>query len=85
MKPELNKKDQAKQNKLRKMLSLGQALSRLFGGSGKKTKPGKESEEVPDFVTEGFLLPIEPVKRPKKRPKPGKPGRSASSENSGRE
>ena len=44
MKPELNKKDQSKQNKLRKMLSKEQPLSRLVGETKEKKGSGKGSE-----------------------------------------
>ena len=57
MKPELNKKDQSKQNKLRKMLSQEQPLSRLVGETKEKKGSGKGAEEIPDFVTDGLPFP----------------------------
>ena len=80
MKPKLNRKDQAKQNKISRKLSLGQSLSRLFGGSKEKPGQNDEPEEVPEFVTEG-IMPTPGIKRkPKVPPKPGKgKGRSAAS------
>ena len=77
MKPELNKKDQAKQVKLRKMLSLGQALSRLFGSSTEKSGTDKGSEEIPKFVTEGIIPSSKLGKKPKNKLKTGK-GRSVA-------
>lgn len=81
MKPELNKKDQAKQGKLRKMLSLGQALSALFGGSKAKSGTDKGSEEIPEFVTEGIIPSSKLGKKPKNKLKTGK-GQSVASNRS---
>ena len=45
MKPKLNKKDQAKQKKIREQLSNGEPLSNLSGRSGEKTGSDNDSEE----------------------------------------
>ena len=78
MKPKLNRKDQAIQKKLRKKLSLGQALAGLFGGAKEKPGSGKDSEEVQVFMPAG-ILPRPGIRKPKIPPKPGKGGTKASS------
>ena len=78
MKPKLNKKDQAKQNKISKKLSIGQALAGLFGGTKEEPGPDEDSEEVPVFMTEG-IIPRPGIRKPKIPPKPGSKGRSTVS------
>ena len=78
MKPNLNKKDQSKQNKISKKLSLGQALAGLFGGAKEKPVSDQDSEEVPVFMTEG-IIPRPGIRKPKIPPKPGSKGRSTVS------
>ena len=77
MKPKLNKEDQAKQNKISKKLSIGQALAGLFGGTKEEPGPDEDSEEVPVFRTQG-ILPRPGIRKPKIPPKPGKGGTKAS-------
>ena len=77
MKPKLNPKDQAKQTRISKKLSLGQALAGLFGGAKEKTGSDEDSEEVPVFMTEG-IMPRPGIRKPKIPPKPGKGGTKAS-------
>ena len=76
MKPKLNPKDQAKQTRIRKKLSIGQALAGLFGGAKEKTGSDEDSEEVV-FRTQG-ILPRPGIRKPKIPPKPGKGGTKAS-------
>ena len=78
MKPKLNRKDQASQKKLRKKLSLGQALAGLFGGAREQPGSDKDSEEVPVFMTEG-IIPRPGIRKPKIPPKPGSKGGSTVS------
>ena len=78
MKPKLNKEDQASQKKLRKKLSLGQALAGLFGGAKEQPGSDKDSEEVPVFMTEG-IIPRPGIRKPKIPPKPGSKGRATAS------
>ena len=82
MKPKLNRKDQANQKKLRKKLSLEQALACLFGGAKEKPGPDEDSEEVV-FRTQG-ILPRPGIRKPKIPPKTGKGGAKASNPREGK-
>ena len=83
MKPKLNRKNQANQKKLRKKLSLEQALASLFGGAKEKPGSGKDSEEVQVFMPAG-ILPRPGIRKPKIPPKPGKGGAKASNPREGK-
>ena len=82
MKPKLNPKDQAKQTRISKKLSLGQALAGLFGGAKEKPGPDEDSEEVV-CRTQG-ILPRPGIRKPKIPPKPGKGGAKASNPREGK-
>ena len=82
MKPKLNKEDQAKQTRISKKVSIGQALAGLFGGAKEKPGPDEDSEEVV-FRTQG-LIPRPGIRKPKIPPKPGKGGAKASNPREGK-
>ena len=82
MKPKLNPKDQAKQTRISKKVSIGQALAGLFGGAKEKPGPDEDSEKVV-FRTQG-ILPRPGIRKPKIPPKPGKGGAKASNPREGK-
>ena len=83
MKPKLNKEDQAKQTRISKKVSIGQALAGLFGGAKEKPGPDEDSEEVQVFMPAG-ILPRPGIRKPKIPPKPGKGGAKASNPREGK-